>query len=113
MILVMSNVTALQAQYSDNTLINGKTPYNCTLVKDTTPCNAHAPYSKYRVQPGKTYKLRLINSGAGGIQYFSIDQHELTIVANDFVDVVPYKTKVVTLGVRVTGFSCLGGNSIR
>jgi hypothetical protein len=33
------------------------------------------------------------------VQWFSIDNHELTIIANDFVDLVPYTTTMVTLGV--------------
>ena len=94
----MSNDTALQSQASDNTIINGRMPFNCSLAAGT-PCDPHAGYSKFRVTAGKTYKLRLVNSGAGGIQYFSIDNHNLTIVTNDFVDIVPYETDRVTLGV--------------
>lgn len=30
---------------------------------------------------------------------FTIDNHEMTIIANDFVPIVPYKTTMVTLGV--------------
>lgn len=33
--------------------------------------------------------------------YFSIDNHHLTIIANDFVDLVPYNTTIVTLGVSL------------
>jgi FtsP/CotA-like multicopper oxidase with cupredoxin domain len=94
----MSNDTALQEQYSDNTIINGRMPYNCSLVTDGTPCS-QSTYSKFRVTPGKTYKLRLINTAAGGWQHFSIDGYNLTIVANDFVAIHPYSTKIVTLGV--------------
>lgn len=95
----MSNVTALQAQASDNTIINGRMPFNCSLAAGT-PCDPNVGYSKFRVTAGKTYKLRLVNSGAGGIQYFSIDNHNVTIVTNDFVDIVPYETDRVTLGVH-------------
>ena len=98
---VMSNNSTLQAQYSDNTIINGRMPYNCSLVVDGTPCSSHRTYTKFRVRPGKRYRLRLINSGSGGIQYFSIDGHNLTIVSNDFVDIHPYNTTIVTLGVRL------------
>ena len=45
------------------------------------------------------HRLRLINSGGAGSQKFSIDEHEMEIIANDFVPIVPYKTKVVTLGI--------------
>ena len=96
---VMSNDTVLQEQFSDNTLINGRMPYNCSLVTDRTPCCTDRTYSKFRVKPGKTYKLRLINTGAGGFQYFNIDGHNLTVISNDFVQVHPYNTTSVILGV--------------
>ena len=48
---------------------------------------------------GKTHRLRLINPSAEAIQRFTIDNHTMTIIANDFVPVKPYKTNVVTLGV--------------
>ena len=100
LLLAMSNITSLQSQASDNTLINGRMPYNCSSAVNGTSCSSNASYSKYRVKAGKTYRLRLINSGAGGIQYFSIDDHSLTVISNDFVYVEPYNTNFVTLGVR-------------
>lgn len=54
--------------------------------------------AKFQFQAGKTHLLRLINAGGSGSQKFSIDDHELTVVANDFTLVEPYTTKVVTLG---------------
>ncbi|KFZ07766.1 hypothetical protein V502_09754 [Pseudogymnoascus sp. VKM F-4520 (FW-2644)] len=96
---IMSNDTALQEQFSDNTLINRRMPYNCSLVTDGTPCCTDRTYSKFRVKPGKTYKLRLINTGAGGFQYFNIDGHNLTVISNDFVQVHPYNTTSVVLGI--------------
>jgi hypothetical protein len=99
----MSSNTTLQTQFSDNTLINGRMPFNCSLTAPGSICNsANATYSKFRVQTGKTYKLRLINSGAGSLEYFSIDNHQLTIISNDFVDIVPYNTTIVTLGVSLS-----------
>jgi hypothetical protein len=35
----------------------------------------------------------LINAGAEGIQKFSLDGHTMTVIANDFVPVLPYQTK--------------------
>lgn len=43
--------------------------------------------------------MRLINSGSEAVQRFSLDGHNLTVIANDYVEVTPYTTKVVTLGV--------------
>lgn len=38
------------------------------------------------------HRLRLINAGAEGTQKFSIDGHTMTVIANDFVPIVPYNT---------------------
>lgn len=107
------------APRSDNNLINGKMDFDCSTVTDGTPCKSrpdlflfykslsrasgtnNAGLSKFHFRHGKTHRLRLINSGAEGLQKFSIDDHEMTVIANDFVPVVPYETKFVTLGVRL------------
>ncbi|PMD30444.1 multicopper oxidase [Hyaloscypha variabilis F] len=86
---------------SDNNLINGKMNFDCSTVAagDTTPCTDGAGISKFKFTTGKTHRLRLINAGSEGIQRFSIDGHNLTVTANDFVPIQPYTTKVVTLGI--------------
>ena len=55
--------------------------------------------SKFMFQTGKTHRLRLVNAGGDGIQRFAIDGHKMTVIANDFVPVIPYHTDVVILGV--------------
>ncbi|KAF7548032.1 hypothetical protein G7Z17_g7319 [Cylindrodendrum hubeiense] len=86
---------------SDNNLINGKNNFNCSTLAadDTTTCNSQAGLSKFKFKKGKVHRLRLINAGAEALQRFSIDGHTLTVIANDFIQVVPYDTKVVTLGI--------------
>ena len=66
------------------------------------PGTPNAGLSKFKFRTGKTHRLRLINAGAEGIQRFTIDHHTMTVMANDFVPVRPYDTKVVTLGVSAT-----------
>ncbi|KAI8243845.1 oxidoreductase [Colletotrichum sp. SAR 10_96] len=87
--------------FSDNNLISGKGNFNCSTVAagDKTKCTNNAGISKFKFQTGKTHRLRLINSGAEGTQRFSIDGHTMTVIANDFVPVEAYDTKVVTLGI--------------
>ena len=87
--------------YSDNTLIDGKMNFDCSTVAsaDKTPCTNNAGLSKFKFQRGKLHRLRLINTGAAGDMRFSIDKHTLTVIANDFMPIVPYKTQVVTLGI--------------
>lgn len=84
---------------SNNNLINGKMNYPCANVTGGLPCTPNAGISKFYFESGKSYRLRLINAGAEGIQKFSIDGYKLKIIANDFVPLVPYETDVVTLGV--------------
>lgn len=76
--------------------------FDCSKVTDGTPCTSGAGLAKFKFQSGKTRRLRLINAGAEGIQRFSIDNHTMTVKANDFVPIVPYDTNVVTLGVNIT-----------
>jgi FtsP/CotA-like multicopper oxidase with cupredoxin domain len=82
---------------SDNNLINGKMNFDCSTVAagDTTPCTDKAGLPKFKFTTGKTHRLRLINAGAEGIQRFSIDQHTLTVIANDLVAIVSSHRKLV------------------
>ena len=84
---------------SDSNLINGKMNYDCSQAPLGSKCTNNAGVSKFNFTAGRTHRLRLINAGAEGYQQFSIDGHEMTVIANDFVQVQPYQTNVVTLGV--------------
>ncbi|PBP25971.1 ascorbase and Cu-oxidase [Diplocarpon rosae] len=86
---------------SDNNLINGKMNFDCTTkaAGDNTPCVNNAGLSKFKFTTGKTHRLRLVNVGSDGLQRFSIDGHNMTVIANDFVPIKPYTTNVVTLGI--------------
>jgi FtsP/CotA-like multicopper oxidase with cupredoxin domain len=81
-----------------NNLINGRMPFDCKLA-GTKHCDSHnAPMTSFMFRTGKVHLLRLINTGGAGIQKFSIDNHDLLVISNDFVPIQPYKTQVVTLG---------------
>lgn len=84
---------------SDNSLINGKNNYNCSMAARNTTCSSNAGLSKFRFTSGKKHRLRLINAGAAALVHFSIDGHSLQVIANDFTPVKPYETEVITLGV--------------
>lgn len=73
--------------------------FDCSRVSANISCVPNAGLSKFKFQKGKTHRLRLINAGAEALQRFTIDNHTMTVIANDFVPVVPYKTSMVTLGV--------------
>lgn len=89
----------LFAPRSDNNLINGKMFFDCSAATDGTPCISNAGLSEFRFTPGKTHRLRVINGGSAGLQHFSIDNHLLTVIANDFVPIKPYQATVLTMGV--------------
>ncbi|KAI0018816.1 multicopper oxidase [Xylariomycetidae sp. FL0641] len=87
--------------FSDNNLINGRMNFDCSTVDagDNATCTDNAGLSKFQFQSGKTHRLRFINSGSEGTERISIDEHNMTVIANDFVEIEPYETQVVTLGV--------------
>lgn len=92
----------LTQPYSDNNLINGRMPFDCTnpnVTAHNLTCSSDAEYSKFRLISGNTYRLRLMNVGSQGTQRFTIDGMNVTVIAQDFVPVVPYETDVVTVGI--------------
>lgn len=82
---------------AQNVLINGKADFNCSNTNLT--CVPNAGLAKFKFQSGKKHLIRLINHGAEGVLFFSIDGYKMTVVANDFVPLVPYETDLVTLSV--------------
>lgn len=82
----------------DNNLINGKGIFNCNSTLGGV-CTPDAGLSKFKFTQGKTHRLRLINSGSAGTQKFSIDGHQLQVIAVDYVPIIPYTTNVVTLAI--------------
>ena len=69
----------------DNNLINGKNNFDCSLEADPTRqvgCISNAGISTFNFTSGKVYRLRLINAGGEALQRFTIDKHNITIVAN-------------------------------
>ncbi|KAF2763383.1 hypothetical protein EJ05DRAFT_496215 [Pseudovirgaria hyperparasitica] len=81
---------------SDNNLINGKMPFDCS--KTNLTCSSAVKVSTFdRFRSGKIHLLRIVNSGAEPFEHFSIDGHMLTVVALDFVQVDPFVTDVVSL----------------
>ena len=84
---------------SDNNLINGNGDLRCDDSLGPSPCPDSSKLSRFRLVPGKTHRLRLINAGSEGMQRFSIDNYSLTVIANDFVPLEPYETDIITLAV--------------
>ena len=76
----------------DNGLINGKNKFNAS-GKIT------GSYSEFKFQKGKKYRMRIINSSTDQHFKFSIDQHEMTVQAADFIAVKPYTQEVLNIAI--------------
>ena len=81
---------------ASSNLINGKMRFPCDKTK--SPC-VTADYAKFNFTSGKNHRLRLMNTGAAAIQKFAIDGHNMRVISNDFMPIVPYNTSMVALGV--------------
>ncbi|KAG9061938.1 hypothetical protein KI688_006655 [Linnemannia hyalina] len=78
----------------DNGLINGRNYFNCTLDPQAlfpthAPCHSNAPRSVFDFQPGLRYRIRIINTGSFADFQFSIDNHTLSVIEADGVDMQP------------------------
>lgn len=97
---VMGTDTNLVRPPSDNNLINGKMITDCGN-SPKSQCTSNAGISKFRFTSGKRHLLRLINTGSQNIQKFSIDSHNMTVIANDLIPLKPFTKNIVTLGVSL------------
>ncbi|POS87462.1 hypothetical protein EPUL_001046 [Erysiphe pulchra] len=68
-------------------LINGTNVYNGTGSRFRTKFVA-----------GKSYRLRIVNSAADTHFRFTIDGHNMTVIASDFIPIEPYITNDISLG---------------
>ncbi|GLJ51017.1 hypothetical protein SUGI_1086360 [Cryptomeria japonica] len=78
-----------QANLSDAYTVNGLPGlmYNCS-TNDTF---------RLKVNPGKTYLLRIVNAALNSDLFFAIANHTLTVVEADAVYVKPFQTNVVLI----------------
>lgn len=80
----------------DNGLIRGENTYACKGSTDPA-CTGIGRRTEVTFEPGKKYLLRLIGAQIDGYFKFSIDGHKFTVIANDFVPIVPYQTDNVII----------------
>ncbi|KAG8527711.1 uncharacterized protein KY384_007865 [Bacidia gigantensis] len=86
-------------------IINGQNTGNCTATNATKPdpnCIDGGHKYELNFEPGKKYRLRLINIATEAWFQFSIDGHKMTVIAMDLVPIVPYETNnvLVNMGQR-------------
>lgn len=73
----------------DNILING-------TAKNAAGGGA---YARVTIQTGKRYRLRLINTSVDTNLLVNLDGHPFTVIATDFVPIVPYNTNYIQIGI--------------
>ncbi|KAF3761016.1 hypothetical protein M406DRAFT_83754 [Cryphonectria parasitica EP155] len=89
----------ISATYSDaavvmpTSLINGTNVYNDTDTGVETGSRYETTF-----EPGKKYRLRLVNSAASNHFRFMIDNHMMEVISADFVPIHPYNTTQLSIG---------------
>ncbi|KAK6063513.1 multicopper oxidase [Seiridium cupressi] len=73
---------------AQNGLINGTNVYGDSGNRFETSFTA-----------GKRHRFRVVNTAMDTFFKFSIDNHNLTVIANDFVPIEPFTTDVLSIGV--------------
>ena len=69
------------------------------LVNGSAVFNGQGQYSKTTLTPGKKHLLRLINTGTNNYLHVSLDNHPFTVIASDFVPVVPFTATSLSIAV--------------
>jgi FtsP/CotA-like multicopper oxidase with cupredoxin domain len=82
----------------DNALINGTNVFGSDGAANQTGTRFNTSFTE-----GTSYRLRLVNAACDTHFKFSIDNHTLTVIANDLVPITPYKTNVLNLGMGKKG----------
>lgn len=83
---------------SSTGLINGMNTGNCTALNTTDAdpnCLSDGKKFELHFEQGKKYRLRLFNVAMEDWVQFSIDNHTMTVIAMDFVPIVPYETRSI------------------
>ncbi|KNG91191.1 putative extracellular dihydrogeodin oxidase/laccase [Aspergillus nomiae NRRL 13137] len=71
---------------------------NMTNVWTTSDGETVGQRFKTEFVPGKKYRIRLVNAAMHAHFRFSIDDHNLTVIASDFVPIVPFATNNIAIG---------------
>lgn len=83
----------------ENGLINGTNTYDCESSGDSTCSGTLGSKFETVFESGKKYLIRIINVATDGHFQFSIDGHNLTVIATDLVPIQPYVTDSVLVSI--------------
>jgi FtsP/CotA-like multicopper oxidase with cupredoxin domain len=73
----------------DNIIINGK----------NKNAQGGGSYNRVALTPGKKHRIRIINASIDATFRVTLDGHPFTVIAHDFVPVVPYTTNYLQVGI--------------
>lgn len=76
----------------DNALINGTNVFGQDGASGTTGKRFTTKF-----EAGKSYRMRLINAAVDTHFKFSIDNHDMQVIANDLVPIKPFNTSVLSI----------------
>lgn len=90
---LFSNVERTGSPEQDNILINGRNVWE----------NSDGSYIGERAQfvftPGKKHRMQVVMASLDSTFTFSIDGHNMTVIATDFVPIVPYTTSLIKIAI--------------
>ncbi|KAA8576748.1 hypothetical protein EYC84_006813 [Monilinia fructicola] len=69
------------------------------LINGTNTFNGAGEKFSTTLTSGLKYRIRLINTAVDGHMQFSIDGHNFTVIANDFVPIVPYNASSILISI--------------
>lgn len=82
--------------------VQGIVPMDTGLINGTNVFGANSSqtgsYFSTTFTPGESYLLRLVNVAIDTQFKFMIDNHTMTVIASDFVPIVPYQTDIINIG---------------
>jgi FtsP/CotA-like multicopper oxidase with cupredoxin domain len=84
-----------KAFYVDSVLVNGHGHFNCSGTTLGNECAGS--YWETTFTPGKKHRMQLANTGFNYPIIFSIDEHNITIIANDLVAIAPFTVPSLTI----------------
>lgn len=82
--------------------INGPPTQDTGLINGTNISDRGGSRFELKLTAGKKYRLRLINAAIETHFRFEIDNHNLTVMANDLVPIRPYSTQVLNIAMGIS-----------
>jgi hypothetical protein len=84
---------------------NGPPTADNVLVNGSMTSSSGGQYAVTTLTPGKSHKLHLVNVGINNWVHVGLDGHKFTVVAADFVPIVPFETDFLNIAVGKSRFS--------